>query len=49
VEDIHDRKQAEDSIRVSWEYSIGEQNMAAESLRIAEELRNSIATGDIGE
>ena len=46
VEDIHDRKQVGDSIRESWEYSMGERNMVAESLRVAEELRSSIANDD---
>jgi len=46
VEDIHDRKLMEDSIRESWEYSMGERNMVAEGVRVAEELRNSIAKGD---
>jgi PAS domain S-box-containing protein len=48
VEDIHDRKQTGDSIRESWEYSMGERNLVAEGMRIADELRNSIANGDVG-
>jgi PAS domain S-box-containing protein len=49
VEDIHDRKQAGESIRESWESSMGERNMIAEGVRIAEELRNSIESIDIGD
>jgi PAS domain S-box-containing protein len=47
VEDIHDRKQVEESIRESRECSMGERNMVAEGVRIADALRNSIADGDI--
>jgi len=47
VEDIHDRKQVEDSIRESWERSIGERNMVAEGVQVADALRDSIVDGDI--
>ncbi len=46
VEDIHDRKEMEASIRLSWESSIGEFNMVAEGIRIGDELRDSIANAE---
>jgi PAS domain S-box-containing protein len=47
VEDIHDRKQVGESIRESWESSMGERNMVAEGVRIADALRSSITKDDV--
>jgi PAS domain S-box-containing protein len=43
VEDIQEQKQADESMRDSWERSIGEQNIILEGMRIAKELRDSTA------
>ena len=49
VEDIHDRKQAEESMIEGWEYSMGERNIVAEGIQIADALQTSIANGDLEE
>jgi PAS domain S-box-containing protein len=47
VEDIHDRKLTEESIRESWESSIGDMNMVSEGIRVASALQKSVAQEDI--
>ena len=49
VEDIQDRKLMEESIGQSWERSIGERNVVFDGVRIADELRQSIANADLQE
>ena len=49
VEDIQDRKVMEESIGESWERSIGERNVVFEGVRLADELRQSIADADTEE
>ena len=49
VEDIQDRKLMEESIGQSWERSIGERNVVFDGVRIADELRQSIANAGLQE